>query len=208
MNLDVQTLAIRALAVLWALTVHEFAHGWMAYRCGDKTAFHAGRLTLNPLSHLDPFGTLAFLFMGFGWAKPVPVNPRFFNHPRADDIKVSLAGVGANLLSAAVFATALRIFIPLGLFRLAAAPLLVELLVTATHFNLILIFFNLIPIPPLDGSHVLRELLAWEWREKYDRIMIPYGHWILLGLVFLGRDLLRLLVGLPAALLARLLLPG
>ncbi len=206
MNFDMQTILLRALPVLWALTIHEFAHGWMALRCGDDTAQRAGRLTLNPLPHLDLFGTFAFLFIGFGWAKPVPVNPRLYANPKWDDIKVSLAGVAANLLSAVAFAAIFRVAEPALRGAGHGATLLLLQLYIAVEINFVLLFFNLIPIPPLDGSHVLRELLPWRARERYDGVMLPYGHWILLGLVFLGRPVLMALVGVPSAVLTHLLI--
>ena len=173
---------LRALPILWAITIHEFAHGWVAHKCGDDTALHAGRLTLNPLAHLDPFGTLCFLIAGFGWAKPVPVNPYNFRNPRRDDILVSVAGVCANLLSALAFALIL----------------------------LVLIFFNLIPIPPLDGSHVLEQFLPWGLRERYNRDIKPYGMFILMGLIFilpmLGFDVLGYIIWRPTLLVSRALL--
>jgi len=187
------------------LTIHEFAHGWVAHKCGDDTALYAGRLTLNPLAHLDLFGTIAFIIAGFGWAKPVPVNPYNFRNPRRDDILVSLAGVTANFLSAVGFSLVLRV-----LAALPGASLGVTLQVVLFHsifFNLLLMFFNLIPIPPLDGSHVLRELLPWDLRARYDE-MRPYAPFMLLALIFLGRPLLRFLIWEPTQFIAELLLTG
>lgn len=193
------------------MTIHEFAHGWVAHKCGDDTALHAGRLTLNPLAHLDLFGTLCFLIAGFGWAKPVPVNPYNFRNPRRDDILVSLAGVCANLLSALAFALILRAVVTsYGYERLLIEALngritfthtLVALLETCVFINLILIFFNLIPVPPLDGSHVLEQFLPWDLRERYNREIRPYGMFILMGLIFilpmLGFNVLRYIIWVP-----------
>ena len=192
-------------AILWALTIHEFAHGWVAHKCGDDTALHAGRLTLNPLAHLDLFGTIAFIIMGFGWAKPVPVNPHNFRKPRRDDILVSLAGVTANLLSAVGFSLVLRVLLALPPTKLIS--MLQVVVLQSIFFNLVLLFFNLIPIPPLDGSHVLRELLPWDLRARYDE-MRPYAPFMLLALIFLGRPLLNLLIWRPSQFLADLLLTG
>jgi len=201
MNFDMQEIAFRALPILWALTVHEFANAWMAFRCGDDTAERLGRMTLNPWPHLDLFGTLAFLILGFGWAKPVPVNPRFFRNPKWDDIKVSQAGVAANLISAGFFALLFRLVIPHYPGEGGWMSSLLILLLLSVRINLILLFFNLIPIPPLDGSHVLRELLPWHVREKYQHIMGAAGIWVLVALLTLGRPLLDLLVWKPSVML-------
>jgi len=207
---------LRALPVLWAITIHEFAHGWMAHKCGDDTALYMGRLTLNPLAHLDPIGALMFLVIGFGWAKPVPVNPYNFRKPRRDDILVSLAGVSANLLSAAAFAVVLRVLVMVagmdnlyaGVFskQLSVVHIAVVVLEMGIFINLVLIFFNILPIPPLDGSHVLENLLPWRLREAYVTQIKPYGMFILAGLVLFGGSLLWLLIGEPAFFVEKILL--
>lgn len=178
----------------------------MAHKCGDDTALYQGRLTLNPLAHLDPFGTLCFFLVGFGWAKPVPVNPYNYRHPSRDDILVSIAGVCANFLSALAFAVVFRLIIAFGAGTPLANLTMLKLLMMAVRINLILIFFNLLPIPPLDGSHVLAQLLPLHMADWYNRNVVPYGHFILMGLVFLGRGLLWTIIGVPTDLLTRLLL--
>jgi Zn-dependent protease len=201
-----ELILLRALPILWAVTIHEYAHGWMAHKCGDDTALYQGRLTLNPLAHLDLFGTLCFFLVGFGWAKPVPVNPYNYRHPSRDDILVSIAGVCANFLSALAFAAVYRLIIAFAAGTALANETMLEVLKIAVTFNLVLIFFNLIPIPPLDGSHVLAQLLPLHLTDWYNRTIVPYGPFILMGLVFLGRGLLFYIISVPTALLMYLLL--
>lgn len=162
-NIDPQQLIVQLPAFLFALTVHEFSHGYMAYLCGDSTAKFQGRLTLNPLKHLDPLGTLAIIFMPFGWAKPVPVDPRNFRNPQADMIKVAAAGPIANLITMVVSFVLLVI-----IFKLAGnihagtqgfIEPIVMMLMYSVLINAILAVFNMIPVPPLDGSKVLMGFL-------------------------------------------------
>jgi Zn-dependent protease len=167
-------------AILFAITVHEYAHGWMAERCGDPTARLAGRLTLNPLKHLDPIGTLMLIMVKIGWAKPVPINPAYFRNPRKDIIWVSLAGPGANVLSAFLAGMTFRI-----MEGGAPTPLL-KILIYAVLINLVLAAFNIIPIPPLDGSKVLRSFLPTAQAFEFSKIE-PYGPFILISLILLGR---------------------
>ena len=173
---------------LFAITIHEYAHGWMALRKGDPTARDAGRLTLNPLPHLDFFGTLMLFFVGFGWAKPVPVNPYNLRDPIKDNLWISLAGPGANLVSAFCFGMIIRI-IRLGLLPFDTGTLIFQIIYAMIEFamviNIILMVFNLLPIPPLDGSHILRGLLSQEslgWYYNIER----YGPMILIGIIMFG----------------------
>ena len=184
-------------AILWALTIHEWAHAWVAHKCGDDTALFEGRLTLNPLAHLDPIGTLMLLFAGFGWAKPVPVNRYNFRYPSRDDILVSLGGVTANLLSAIAFAV---IFVALK--RVPGYYTLKGMLNFAVYINLVLLFFNVIPIPPLDGSHVLHSYLPYRLQVRYEQLY-PYAPFILIALIITRATVF--LVGVPATLLGELL---
>ena len=178
---EIQSIILSAPAILFGLTIHEFSHGYVAWRLGDPTAKMMGRLTLNPLKHLDPIGTIALFLFRFGWAKPVPIDPRNFSHPTRDMAISSLAGPAANLLTAAVAGLILRVF---DLFHISGfAWLLISYFVL---FNLILCFFNLIPIPPLDGSRLLYHLLPPNLAAAYGRLE-RYGFMILIGIIFVGQ---------------------
>jgi Zn-dependent protease len=177
---DFQSIILSAPAILFGLTIHEFSHGYVAWRLGDPTAKMAGRLTLNPLKHLDPIGTIALFIFRFGWAKPVPIDPRNFRHPTRDMAISSLAGPAANLLTAAVTGLILRMLI---LFHVGGfIAILTSYFVL---FNLILCFFNLIPIPPLDGSRLLYHLLPPNLAAGYARLE-RYGFLILIGVILVG----------------------
>ena len=148
-------------AVLWAISFHEFCHGYAAKLVGDPTAERSGRLSLNPLDHFDLVGTLMLLLVGFGWAKPVPINTRYFRHPRRDLVIVSLAGVAGNILTAVVCVLFLR-FLGDPWYRLAGRAG-ITVLVQMIANNMGLAAFNLIPIPPLDGSRVLEAFLPFKY---------------------------------------------
>ena len=181
--------------LIFSIVVHEVAHAWVALQEGDDTAQSLGRITLNPVSHLDPFGSflvpMALYFFSngliFGWAKPVPIDPRKFRNFRGGDIRVSLAGIVSNLILAVVFTLLVVVFIKLQGALPAGASTFGFLIRTARFgilINLILAFFNLIPIPPLDGSHVVYHLLPRAWRAAYQQAG-RYGLLVLMGLVFL-----------------------
>lgn len=176
------SIAVTVVLVMASAIVHEVAHGWMALRCGDPTAKEAGRLTLDPRAHLSGFGSvllpLLMAFMGgpvFAFAKPVPYNPRRLRNPRRDEVLVALAGPASNLLQACVGAALLRALfvIPLGggvlieAIPLGALRWVVTILTTYVYVNLVLCFFNLIPVPPLDGSRVLLYFLPSSARSRY-----------------------------------------
>lgn len=170
------------VGLLLAITVHEFAHAWAANRLGDPTAKKFGRLTLNPFAHLDPIGTLFLLIAGFGWGKPVPYNPSNLKSD-ADEIKVALSGVMANLLLALLLGIPLRIatamHVPIDSnMWLMGLELIVEM-------NLVLIAFNIIPIPPLDGSKVLMHFMSFDARLNFERI----GPILLIALIIAGNFL-------------------
>ncbi len=187
-------LLIIAPPILFALTVHEYAHGWMALRLGDPTAKDAGRLTLNPLSHLDPIGTLMLFIVHLGWAKPVPVNPYNLRHPKKDMMWVSLAGPGANMLTAFACGLIIRLINPLtSNFEIGSSAfgILVMMIVYGMVINLVLAFFNLIPLPPLDGSKILMGLLPAEY--EYRMIQLErIGPFLLIGIIMIGH-----LAGVP-----------
>lgn len=190
--------------LIFSVVVHEVAHAWQARREGDDTAEKLGRITLNPLPHLDPIGSivvpLVLHFSGsgflFGWAKPVPVDPRNFRSYVAGDIRVSLAGIVSNLILAALatllMAAAVKLD-SLGVLPGALADVLLQGLAFALWINLILAFFNLIPIPPLDGSHVLAHMLPRELAHRY-RLAGQYGLLILMGVMFLFPGVFRILL--------------
>ena len=178
---DLQSLILAAPAILFGLTIHEFSHGYVAWRLGDPTAKMMGRLTLNPLKHLDPIGTVALFLFRFGWAKPVPIDPTYFRHPTRDMAISSLAGPGANLLTAAVAGAIVRAFDLLGI---SGFPWM--LAVYFVIFNIILCFFNLIPIPPLDGSRLVYHLLPRNLASQYARLE-RYGFILLIGIIFVGQ---------------------
>lgn len=197
-----QHLVMMAVAFLTALTIHEYAHARAALAAGDDTAKLAGRISLNPLDHLDPLGTLMFVFMllngwGVAWGKPVPVNPYRFKSPRWDSLKISLWGPLSNLLMAFGLGMILR-FVPLHI-----ADAYIDLIETCVWINLMLAFFNMIPVPPLDGSKIFSSLLPVEIARRYDHTMAKYGLLILLVILFTG--ILRLFIGPPVSLLFHLL---
>jgi len=172
--------------LLFALTVHEFSHGYVAYRLGDPTARMMGRLTLNPIAHLDPIGSILFLLPPhFGWAKPVPVDGRYLAHPRRDMMWIALAGPVSNVILAALFGTLLRLQPLIAVGTSPAAVAVVRMVETSVVLNLVLAFFNLIPIFPLDGSRILTGLLPRDLAERF-RTLEPAGPMILLGLILLG----------------------
>ncbi|MBQ2995347.1 MAG: site-2 protease family protein [Peptococcaceae bacterium] len=179
---SVTSMAATLLAVLLAITLHELAHGYVAYCLGDNTAKAAGRLTLNPLAHLDPIGALMMFIAGFGWAKPVPVNPFFFKGNRTTGMMlVSLAGPLVNLIVAYI---AYLIFVlGNGFFDNAFMNLFLRTCVT---LNIYLAVFNLIPIPPLDGSKILAGFLPKQTAFKFLSTMEQYGFLILMVLILLN----------------------
>ncbi len=194
----VQRIAIWVLPVLFAITVHEVAHGWVARRLGDPTAQRLGRLTLNPLKHIDPVGTILvpglLLLLGgfiFGWAKPVPVTWENLRHPKRDMALVAVAGPAANALMALVWAASIKLST---LLPPAAATPLFYMGLAGVAINAMLMVLNLLPLPPLDGGRVLAGLLPGPWAWQFSRLE-PYGFFILLALLATG--VLGRLIGPP-----------
>ena len=202
------------LSFVIAVIIHEYSHGWMALRLGDDTALKSGRLSLNPLVHIDPVGTvllplllLAVGFIPFGWAKPVPINPYNFNDQKKDVALVSFAGPVANLILATIAALLLRLggVIPSKTILLGATQEIFNPFINFLFYlilvNLFLGFFNLIPIPPLDGSKILSAYLPRNINWKYKKIA-PYG--ILIIFILLYFNILGSLIGSLAYLLIKI----
>jgi Zn-dependent protease len=175
------------IPLLYSIIFHELAHGWVANKMGDSTAKWLGRLSLNPLKHLDPIGTLMLFFFGFGWAKPVPVNFNNLNDPRKGLILVSAAGIIANTLLAFIALFLLRIVNPSPFGAVST------FLIYMAQINIMLAAFNLIPIPPLDGSKILMGFSSAQFQYSLARLE-PYGFFIIIGLLYLG--ILNLLISL------------
>ncbi|WP_374689753.1 site-2 protease family protein [Promineifilum sp.] len=206
-NIDLATLIARIVVLLIAFTVHELAHAVTADYLGDPTPRRMGRITLNPLKHLDPFGTLMLIIAGFGWAKPVMVNPmNMRGNPRTSMAIVALAGPASNLIMAAVAA----MFFRFGLVDLNAVassgtlPSPAFLLIQFLFINLALAFFNMIPVPPLDGSKILFALLPAELVYRL-RPLEQFGFMILFAVVFFVPQVLNVLVWQPVQAAARFL---
>jgi Zn-dependent protease len=207
---------IQFIVLVFSLTVHEFAHAWTANRLGDQTAAREGRITLNPLAHIDPIGTVLFPLLALmfrlpliGWAKPVPVSVRGLAHPRRDLIVIALAGPASNVVLALLAAVVLRALPAVagltGGGELDVAQPLRFLTMQALMLNLLLALFNLIPIPPLDGGNVLSNLLPPRSAYRFDTTIRPYGFLILYALMFTG--VVWMIIGPPFNFLATLLLP-
>ncbi|MFQ5615193.1 MAG: site-2 protease family protein [Anaerolineales bacterium] len=207
LDLNMPTLIARIFVLVVAFTVHEFAHAWTAVYFGDETPRTQGRLTLNPLVHLDPIGSLLLLFSGFGWARPVQVNPWALNRRSPSAMMwVALAGPVSNLILAIIGSLVFRLspiqpdFTVSGLL-----PSLGFLFAEFVWINLILLFFNLIPLAPLDGEKIAMYLFPPSWQDTLNRIR-PYSPMILLAIVFLAPQVLGILVGKPASFVFHLLL--
>lgn len=202
---DLIRLLYLAPLVLFSLSFHELAHGFIAYKMGDSTAKSQGRLSLNPLAHLDPVGTLMLLIsmlsgFGIGWAKPVPIDTGNFRSPRKGFLLVSLAGPASNFLLAILFGSILRFLGP----AIFSNAIITTILAMGTVMNLSLAVFNLIPIPPLDGSRIILYFLRgqalnfWLQIERYRFVVI-------IAIIFLSGNILHIIVGTPVNFLFKLI---
>lgn len=186
----IQQIAIWILPIIFAVTLHEAAHGYVAHKLGDNTAYQEGRITANPLKHIDLLGTIIIpialmitTHFVFGWAKPVPVNPNRLRHPKRDFALVALAGPLSNFLMAVAWMGLFKLSLWLGSSQMITALKLMSL--AGVSINLVLMVLNLIPIPPLDGSRFINYLLPAPWDERFNKIT-PFGIFIILALIMTG----------------------
>jgi Zn-dependent protease len=189
--------------MLFSLSFHECAHAAVAYWRGDDTASLMGRITLNPLKHIDPIGLIAFFIIGLGWAKPVPINPNRMKNIRRDPALVGLSGPLSNIFLCAVFALGLRLLWgPIENSEPSMRDILLKFFIIGAWLNAALAFFNLLPVPPLDGSHLLAAYLPNWALEKYE-MFARYGLFLILLLLLVG-GLFGMLIGIPSSALLRL----
>jgi Zn-dependent protease len=185
--MDIQIIILLIPPILLALTFHEYMHGWAAYKMGDPTAKMAGRLTMNPIAHLDPIGTLMLFLVHFGWAKPVPVDPRYFRNQKRDMLIVAAAGPLANMVLALLSGLLVRLFrdgqfnfLPLSIIQPVYMMIILSL-----QINLALAIFNLVPIPPLDGSKILMGLVPPRYEAQVEWLE-RYGGYFLMAIILIG----------------------
>ena len=171
--------------IIVGLSFHEFAHGFVSYKLGDPTPKIQGRVTINPMAHIEPVGFIALLLCGFGWGIPVSIDPTYYKHKRRDELLVSLAGVVMNLIIAVVFAFFIRLLFAAGIERSDLGDILIRIFVQVARINLVLMIFNLIPVPPLDGFGIITQIFDL---RKYDWYYKVYnnGFYILLVLILFG----------------------
>ncbi|MBL7013531.1 MAG: site-2 protease family protein [Candidatus Marinimicrobia bacterium] len=180
-RMPLEALVLLIPALFFALSFHEFAHAWMANRLGDSTATRMGRLSLNPFDHLDPMGTIMILFVGFGWAKPVPVNASNLRHPRSDMMKIAFAGPASNLFLSFLAGMTIRFLNGSPFF----SDTLFLFLIYFAHINTALAVFNMLPIPPLDGSQIFSGIMVRRNPELVMKMQM-YGPQVLFGLILIG----------------------
>lgn len=223
MGSDIGSILLRLIAILPALTFHEFAHAYTAYKCGDPTPYQHGRVTLNPLAHLDPIGTLMIMFGPIGWAKPVPINPANFRHPSRDIVWTSAVGPLANLVQGVLWCIVIRVLLLVTRYDVrdalvqrmnfqqstGAIGLVLGLLGLMALINFCLCIFNLIPLGPLDGHHILEYKLPYDKAIRYRAFNQRYGFMILLGVILVsswGRlPILSFVIVSPALFFGKLL---
>jgi Zn-dependent protease len=210
MDFNLKLILIQAPVILFALTVHEFCHAWVADMLGDDTAKRQGRLTLNPIAHLDVFGTILMFLAGFGWAKPVPVNPLNFENPRKGMLLVAIAGPISNLVMAIVAGMILKFGIldvkgtVINPSVTGIIPTLLVVVILTLQFGVALAVFNMLPLPPLDGSRVVYGLLPERQAYAYSRFE-PYGIIILFGLFFFGGRVFTYVLWYPVSIITEFL---
>jgi Zn-dependent protease len=208
MDFNYKLIIIQGPVILFALTIHEYCHGLVAKYLGDDTALRQGRLTLNPIAHLDVIGTILMFLVGFGWAKPVPVNPLNFKDPKKGMLLVALAGPVSNLLTAIVAGIFLRNLIPsIVTFDQAMSGFystLLVVIVLTVIYGVGLAIFNILPIPPLDGSRVLYGLLPERQAYAYSRFE-PYGVMVLFALFLFGGRTFSVVIWYPVSIITELI---
>jgi Zn-dependent protease len=208
MDINLNFIIIAAPVILFALTIHEYCHALVAYRLGDDTASLQGRFTLNPLMHLDPIGTIMMFIAGFGWAKPVPVNPLNFKDPKKGMLLVAIAGPISNLITALIAGISLRFI----LLNYSLSPelsngmfnTLVLILILNVIFGIALAVFNMIPVPPLDGSRVMYGILPDKYADIYGRFE-TYGIFILLFIFLFAGSYFRAFLWYPVSIITELI---
>ena len=185
------------IAIITSLSVHEFSHALAATLLGDETAKEKGRLTLNPLAHIDLFGLFALVFVHFGWGKPVPYNPYHLKNRKTGELTIALAGPASNLVMAIISAVILKV----SFYYLGGDNLLVNFLAFSFFINIVLMVFNLIPLPPLDGSKMIFYFLNDTQYSKFRYSLEYYGQWVLMGIVFadivLGLGIIGNIISIP-----------
>ena len=182
LRLPMEVLIILLPILIFSLCFHEFSHGYIAFKLGDHTAARNGRLTLNPIAHLDPIGSLMILFVGFGWAKPVPVNPVNFSNPRVDMMKVAFAGPSSNLILAFTGGLIMRLVNIVGLLQ---SEMFIQTLYFFIFINISLAVLNMIPVAPLDGSQIFGNMISKNNPELAWKLQM-YGPKILMGVILIG----------------------
>jgi Zn-dependent protease len=195
-DFDPYDFLVSMVALVMCITIHEFAHAYAADRAGDDTPRAQGRISLNPIDHLDPMGTIMMVIsslshFGIGWGKPVQINSYNFRHPRWDNLRVSLWGPLSNILFAAVVGCVLRFW------WMSFTHLVLNFLVMLTFINIGLAVFNLIPVAPLDGSHILSAMLPLDMAKRYDYFMARHGMLVFIGLILFGSQIFPVLLGPP-----------